>query len=245
MDPTTKRKSRNPNEYDADLEWFLVAGASAMRERGTLGAVTNVLELGGANGGVPNTDLYTDSQIGFGKHPIGDVERHRWLSAAWFKLSLADQAILAARYMALPAEAVQAVPQQKPKEKPHQPVALRGDSGFGARDTCPSVEEVKRGGVKEPAMGRHTATRSGTESLLGEYASLVFWLSREPGKLLAACREPDKGGGRVYAKKAVKRAREASFEAHRAWQEAKTGRPRKKRERVAVLPAFVHAEATE
>jgi hypothetical protein len=51
-------------DHDPDLAWLLTCGGSAMGERGTLGGIVAALEHGGHPGGVPNTDLYTDQQIG-------------------------------------------------------------------------------------------------------------------------------------------------------------------------------------
>jgi len=67
----------SPKDFDQDLAWLLTCGGSAMGERGTLGGIVAALEHGGHLGGVPNTDLYTDQQIGWGKSVYGDVEKLR------------------------------------------------------------------------------------------------------------------------------------------------------------------------
>jgi len=219
-------RQRDPEAFDGDLEWMLVAGASAMRERGTLGAVINQLQLGGPQaGGTPNTDLYTDSQVGFGRHSIGEIERYRWLSGAWQKLEPKVQAILVVCYLAPAAE-------------------LRTDQGFGARDQCPQVEDLKRGGVEEPNRGSHGQVHTGVEAQLGQLAGLAFWLTKDPAKLLIACREPSKRGGHALIKRCASEARKVAVEAHRLWREQKTGRPRSKRERVVVLPTLKPEDAT-
>ncbi len=102
-------------DHDEDLMWFLTCGGSAMGERGTLGGIVAALEHGGQAGGVPNTDLYSDQQVGWGKSVYGDVEKHRWLSAAWLALSAVSQGVLLARYTAPRAQ-------------------YRGDDGYGAKD---------------------------------------------------------------------------------------------------------------
>lgn len=223
-----RRGNRKSETFDEDLEWFLVAGSSAMRERGTLGAVINVLELGGVDrGGVPNTDLYSDAQVGFGKHVVGEIERYRWLSWLWLALDRKTQAVLLACYVAPRAE-------------------FRADAGFGARDTSPRVEETKRGGVQSNAYGRHGESGPpGASEAFGELAGLVFWSAERPERITAALwalRERDKGGrhadARRLLKAELKAAREAATEAHKVWRENKTGRPRKPRERVARAPVY-------
>jgi hypothetical protein len=93
-------KIQEPDAFDSELEWFLISGDSAMGERGTLGSVVSRLELMGATGGVPSTDLYTDQQVGLGHTVIGLVERHRWLTGAWNKLDHRSRQILTACYTA-------------------------------------------------------------------------------------------------------------------------------------------------
>jgi len=224
----TNKRQRSEAFWCADLEWFLVAGSSAMRERGTLGAVVNVLELGGVDrGGVPNTDLYSDAQVGFGKHVVGEIERYRWLAGLWHQLPRETQGTLLACYVAPRAE-------------------FRADAGFGARDASPRVEETKRGGVRAPAYGRHGESGPpGATEAFGELAGLVFWSSPHPERITAALwalRERDKSGRHAAARKLLKgelsAARAAATEAHAVWREKKTGRPRKPRERVARAPVY-------
>lgn len=85
---STRAKRQEPEAFDSDLEWLLTAGDSALGARGTLGGVIAQLEHGGPFTGVPETDLYSDQQLGLGKTTIGLVEKHRWLSAAWFTLTI-------------------------------------------------------------------------------------------------------------------------------------------------------------
>lgn len=232
----TNKRQRSDGVWDSDLEWFLVAGASAMRERGTLGAVVNVLELGGVDrGGVPNTDLYSDAQVGFGKHVVGEIERYRWLSWLWLGLDRKTQATLLACYVAPRAE-------------------FREDAGFGARDASQATRDAplrakgtKLTGPLPSAIGRHGQSGPpGAEQAFGELAGLVFWSSSNPERITAALwalHERDKSGrhadARRLLKAELKAAREAATEAHAVWRERKTGRPRKPRERVARAPVFV------
>lgn len=100
----TKRK-RVRDGIDEDLAWFLECGDSVLGARGTLGGTIAALEMGGHGGsGVPNTDLYTDAQVGWGRRVFGDVERHRWLLTAWLALQPSTQNVLLARYTAPPAQ---------------------------------------------------------------------------------------------------------------------------------------------
>lgn len=197
-----------------------------MGEKGTTGGVIAALEHGGHPGGVPNTDLYTDQQIGWGKAVYGDVERCRWLSAAWWALTPGSQVTLLARYTAPRA-------------------SYRGDAGYGARDRW--VEGADRS-VIAPGQG----TRTGT-ALLGELAGLAFFLVESPEALFLACLDPsplklDKAGhatinrelekGRRQLRgKALKAAEAASAAAHAEWAESKAGADpmRKRSERRAVL----------
>jgi hypothetical protein len=108
-------KRHNDSEaFDDDLEWLIVAGDSALGERGSMGGVIAQLEHGGPFTGVPNTDLYTDQQVGFGHTVVGLVEKHRWLSTAWRALPHDARGRLPFCYRALPA-------------------ALRGDQVTGSR----------------------------------------------------------------------------------------------------------------
>jgi hypothetical protein len=217
-------------DHDEDLMWFLTCGGAAMGERGTLGGIVSALEHGGHPGGVPNTDLYTDQQIGWGGAVYGDVEKHRWLSAAWLALSLPTRSVLLARYTAPRAQ-------------------YRGDAGYGARD------RYVEGSDRSDTTGQ--GTRTGTALLLGDLAGLAFALTEKPEQLFLACVEPsplklDKQGNatinrelekarRQLRGKAVKAAEAASAAAHAEWWESKTGADpmRKRAERRAVLPVFV------
>lgn len=212
---------RAHQSYDHDLEWFLVAGAAAMRERGTLAAVVSMLEIGGKTEGVPNTHLYNEQQLGW-RSPtgVGDVERYRWLAAAWERLDGSTREVLTLCYTAPRAQ-------------------YRSDQGFGARDVCPPVERIQEG-VPEPFRGRHTPTHTGVDAQLGGLAALCFHLTDAPHKLASACQN---GSGRIIAKE-LKRAREAAAAAHEAWRAAKTGEPRRNGERVVTAERYDPAEAT-
>jgi hypothetical protein len=188
------RHREHSEAFDEDLEWFILCGSSAMGARGTLGGVVAVLEHGGQFTGMPNSDLYSDQQVGFGPTVIGLVERHRWLSGAWDKLPRETQGVLLGCYSAPRAQ--------------HR------------------TDET---------------SRSGAEAQLGRFAALAFWLTKDPAKLLGACREPQKGGNSKVIAAAVKAAKAAAVEAHVAWVVAKGGavKPRRTRERRFVLKAFI------
>jgi hypothetical protein len=212
-------------DFDDDLAWFLTCGDAAMGKRGTLGGIVSALEHGGHPGGVPNTDLYTDQQVGWGKSVYGDVEKHRWLERAWLALSDESKATLAARYTA-------------PRAR------FRGDEGYGARD------RYVEGSDHSVTTGR--GTRAGT-ILLGDLAGLAFALTDKPEQLFLACVEPSpikldaKGnatinrelekGRRQLRNKTLKAAETASAVAHAEWAESKAGADpmRRRAERRAVL----------
>lgn len=223
VDLTTKPKpAPKRSDFDPQLQWLLLfAGADAMRERGTLGAFVNVMELGGpTQGGVPNTDLYTEKQIGWAQFTEGDVETYRFLCGAWYRLTHASKSILAARYV-------------KPRAE------FRGDAGFGARDHCPDHESGDNG----PAYGSHPPTHTGVESRLGELASLACWLVQDPARLVVACADPSRGDGAKRIREALRVATKANSEAHAEWWELKTGKPRRRKDRVSMQP--VHVPVTE
>lgn len=241
---------KTTTDFCEDLMWFLTCSGSAMGERGTLGGITSVLEHGGQTGGVPNTDLYSEQQIGWGKFVFGDVEKHRWLTAAWLGVSRDNQKRLVARYTAPRAE-------------------YRGDAGYGARDRY--VE-----GSDHSVVATSKGTRTGTALLLGDLAGLAFSLTDKPEELFLACVEPspwkrDKAGEIVRDKtgrptidrekekerrrlrgKWLKDAETKSAEAHLEWAESKAGadpmRKRSERRPVLVTPftrldPYVPAEA--
>jgi hypothetical protein len=222
-------------DHDDDLMWFLTCGGSAMGERGTLGGIVSALEHGGHPGGVPNTDLYSEQQIGWGKYVYGDVEKHRWLTAAWMALAPATQRVLLARYTA-------------PRS------TYRGDAGYGARD------RYVEGSDRSVTTGK--GTRTGTALLLGDLAGLAFALTEKPEQLFLACVEPSpikldpKGNAtinrdlekqrRQLRNKALKAAEALSATAHAEWAESKAGadpmRKRSERRTVVVVHVPVAAE---
>lgn len=102
--PSASRRNHDPEAYCPDIEWFLIAGDSAMGERGSLGGVIAQLEHGGPFTGVPSSDLYSDQQLGWKTHMVGLVERHRWLSGAWSAVDRLTQGTLALCYQAPRAE---------------------------------------------------------------------------------------------------------------------------------------------
>ena len=227
-------------DFDEDLAWFLTCCDAATGKRGTLGGIVSALEHGGHPGGVPNTDLYTEQQIGWGKFVYGEVEKHRWLERAWHALPEATRNVLTARYTA-------------PRAR------FRGDEGYGARD------RYVEGSDHSVTTGR--GTRAGT-LLLGDLAGLAFALTDKPEQLFLACVEPsplklDKAGNatinrelekgrRQLRNKALKAAEASSAAAHAEWAESKAGadpmRRRSERRAVVVntfskLDPYVPAEA--
>lgn len=226
--------NKSAADFDDDLAWFLTCGDAAMGKRGTLGGIVSALEHGGHPGGVPNTDLYTDQQVGWGGSVYGDVEKHRWLERAWRGLSESAKSVLMARYTAPRAQ-------------------YRGDAGYGAKD------RYVEGSDHSVTTGK--GTRTGTALLLGDLAGLAFALTDKPEQLFLACVEPSpikldaKGnatinrelekGRRQLRAKAVKAAEAASGSAHAEWQKAKAEADpmRRRSERRAKLPVFVAAEA--
>lgn len=190
------RRHQDPEAFCSDLEWLLVAGDSAMSERGSMGGVIAQLERGCPATGTPNTDLYSDQQVGFGNTVVGLVERHRWLDGAWKTL----------------------------------PIEIRGE-----------LRSCYQAPIAEHRGDEVTGSRSGAEAQLGRYAALAFKLTDEPGELLQACRQPQKGKNGRTINRALRKARDAAVAAHALWRAARDGaaKPRTKRERRAVMKAFV------
>lgn len=224
-----KRTRRAPEEhFDSDLEWFRLMGDSAMGERGTLAGTIAQLEHGGPFTGVPSSDLYDDQQLGWGKTVVGLVEKHRWLTDAWALCSRECRVDLDLRYTAPPAN-------------------LRSDEGFGARDTCPTVEDITKLGAHETGKPTFFHIRRGTEAQLGEFAALAFRHCENPAKLMLACLDPQKGKHSRVIGAAVKKAKEVSSARHREWREAKeqASGPRKTSQRRSLLPKFDPHEADQ
>lgn len=221
--PATETKTHRGarEDYDSDLEWLLIDGDAAMGARGTLGGVIAQLEHGGPFTGVPNTDLYSDQQIGWSAKVggAGLVEKHRWLSGAWSTLEAGVRRRLAKRYQAPPAE-------------------YRSDEGFGARDVCPSAEDIEHNRAIEPQLPTAFHHRRGTEARLGQYAALAFELCDDPAALQRACHDPNKGKSPGIIRKALELAKKISTADHGLWRAAKAAAcsPRSRRERVALLP---------
>lgn len=222
LDTEAKKPKRQIEEhFDSDLEWFRLMGDSAMGERGTLAGTIAQLEHGGPFTGVPNTDLYDDQQLGWGNTAVGHVEKHRWLTDAWALCSPACRFDLDLRYTAPPG-------------------SLRSDEGFGAKDKCPTVEEIQKLGAHETGKPTAFHVRRGTEAQLGEFAALALYHCEDPQKLANACRDPQKGKHSRVIGAALRKAKEVSAARHREWRAAKiqAGKPRKIGERRALLPAF-------
>lgn len=233
-----------------DLEWLLTCGASAMGEHGTTGSVISQIERGSVGGGSyldgagSYRHPYTDTQLALGsKTGIGDVERHRWLTAAWQELTPEMRGVLTIRYSAPRAQ-------------------FRSDSGYGAKDRWVEGSDAR--------PGSHQSQRTGVESLLGEFAALCFALCSDAAKLLLACQEADpqlkqKDGTAVVNKdgtvkinrglQAERRclrnavlglARAADTAAHAAWAKAKASvaSARTLMERIGIRPAKTIAAPT-
>lgn len=249
--PNTKGEARpRRTGIDEDLAWYLECGDSVVGRRGTLAGIVAALELGGHPGGVPNTDLYTDRQIGWGRNgnAYGEVERHRWLESAFLALSHESQRVLLARYSPPPAE-------------------FRSDEGYGARDKFVDgahpvgprpIQPIGKKG--KPVKAKQYAAqldrwqrradriaseakRTSVESQLGEFASLAIHLCDDPGKLLAACRDPKKGNLDLR-QEALRVAREANDKAHAEWVESKAGAdpmraPEERARRAPIVAALV------
>lgn len=211
-----KRKRQKSEAHDSDLEWFIVCGDAAMGARGTLGGTIAVLEHGRQFTGIPNTELYSDQHVGWHKTVVGLVEKHRWLSAAWFLLKPQTQADLLACYNAPPA-------------------AFRSDEGFGAKDSCPRVEDIERNRAIETSKPTAFHNRRGTEAGLGRFGALALRTCKDPAALLIACLDPKRGKAPKVIKQAFESARVRAVEAHAEWDEAKAKaqQPRADRERVA------------
>ena len=94
-------------DYSEDIDWFLNSAPSAVGEHGTLSSTVNALERGSpCAGGIPNTDLYTDGQVGLSEDRFGnrrevegDIAKSRRLAIVWAALSPITQRTLAEHYL--------------------------------------------------------------------------------------------------------------------------------------------------
>ena len=97
-----QRESKRIRDAGVDAAWWIQCAPSALGERGISAALLHQLEVGPPDGpsGVPNTDLYSDQQVGFGPmlRGMGTIARSRHCRAVWVRLASYTQAILAARY---------------------------------------------------------------------------------------------------------------------------------------------------
>lgn len=228
-EPKTKRPRKAPEEhYDSDAEWLVLLGDSAMGERGTLAGTIAQLEHGGPFTGVPNTDLYDDQQLGWGRTVVGLVEKHRWLSGARALLTRGEWEDLVLSYTAPPA-------------------ILRSDEGFGARDFCPTAEDIEKLGAVETQKPTAFHSRRGTEAQLGKFGALALKHCENPAKLILACLDPNKGRHPKIITDAHKAAKAACAAVHRRWRECKelARHPRRPSERRALLPEFRPHEAEQ
>jgi hypothetical protein len=83
--------------YNRDINWFINCAAASLGARSNLGGVVAAIERGGGGSGVPETDIYSNWQIGWCAG-LGAVERWRKLSQIWKRLELKHQEALAAHY---------------------------------------------------------------------------------------------------------------------------------------------------
>lgn len=90
--------------YNRDVDWLLNASGAAMGERSNFGSFESSMERGSVSaGGVPNTDLYNERQLGWGPDFVtGDVARKRDLEHVWRHLPRVAQVLLEACYTDLP-----------------------------------------------------------------------------------------------------------------------------------------------
>lgn len=223
-----KPKRQVEEHYDEHAEWLVLRGDSEMGERGTIGGTIAQLQHGGPRSGTPNTDLYDDQQLGWGRTIVGSVERHRWLTEARRICGPDCWADIVLRYTAPPA-------------------LLRSDEGFGARDACPSAEDIEKLGAHETQKPTAFHTRRGTEAQLGAFAALALRHCENPAKLILACLDPQKGKAPKVIAAARKKAEAVSSARHREWRAAmeQAGKPRKASDRRKLLPKFKPAEADQ
>ena len=94
--------------HDQDIHWLLNMAAAALGQRSAHQGLVSVLEHAGFPTGVPETDIYDDRHVGWGKFREGDVAKWRRLIVVWRAVPKPEQAVLAAHYCGarggLPAE---------------------------------------------------------------------------------------------------------------------------------------------
>ncbi|HWH39003.1 MAG TPA: hypothetical protein VNU21_04140, partial [Usitatibacter sp.] len=93
IDKQSDRELWNPA-----IHWLLNMAPAELGAKGTLASTINSLEHGGEPSGVPNTDPYSNYQMGW---CVGDSPADKWRKYApvWFALSRTRQGMLLAHYL--------------------------------------------------------------------------------------------------------------------------------------------------
>lgn len=87
--------------YNGDIDWLLNSANSALGERSVQAQFQSAMErMSVSAGGLPNTDLYNENQLGVYFDPKdGSVARARNLTRVWRAVPQWAQAVLMARYV--------------------------------------------------------------------------------------------------------------------------------------------------
>jgi hypothetical protein len=186
------RGNVDPGIYCPQLDWLLNSAEGLCGARGTMGGVVATLELGGYPGGVPETDIYNDLQVGYGPklNGRGHVERARRLWCSWRQLAEPTRWIMGLHYSPRPAP------------------------GLGRM-----VEDRDRNGKligrSWQAFTRWPAGVSGELGRLAGVALGAFPDKRE--QLLHACEHPRETGSRAFLDAYIPRVERLVRGAHSGW----------------------------
>lgn len=98
MSLSARETERDRELYNPAIHWFLNIAPAELGSKGTLGGTISTLEHGGYASGLPNTDPYSDYQIGWCAGD-GAVERYRKLEPIWRNLPRETQGALLSHYL--------------------------------------------------------------------------------------------------------------------------------------------------
>lgn len=92
------RDARSLELYSAELDWYVTQRDAACGVRSSLGGQIAALERGGA-AGTPNSDPYTDGQVGMGPVRVRAFTLDRRIGPRWGRLSHAHRGVLVCYYL--------------------------------------------------------------------------------------------------------------------------------------------------
>lgn len=97
MKLTAETIQRDRELYDPNIDWLLNVAPSELGASGTLAGTISSLERGSQATGMPNTDPYSNTDVGW---CVGDSPADKWrrLAPVWFRLRSQTQSLHGAHY---------------------------------------------------------------------------------------------------------------------------------------------------